>query len=59
MSDNAATLGLPAGILRQLAAAPHRLLFFVGATNVLLAMSMWTLWLIGVRWSRFRAPGMP
>lgn len=33
-----------------LAAAPHRLLFFVGAVNVLLAMSWWLLWLIDVRW---------
>ena len=33
-----------------LAAAPHRLLFFVGASNVLLAMLWWTLWLIDARW---------
>jgi uncharacterized protein involved in response to NO len=38
------------GILRQLAAAPHRLLFFVGASNVLLAMTWWALWLIDARW---------
>lgn len=37
-------------ILRQLAAAPHRLLFFVGASNVLLAMTWWALWLIDARW---------
>lgn len=30
---------------RLLAAAPHRLLFFVGATNVLAAMFWWALWL--------------
>ena len=42
--------------LRMLAAAPHRLLFFVGASNVLLAMSVWTLWMIGVRWSLFDVP---
>jgi uncharacterized protein involved in response to NO len=29
-----------------LAAAPHRLLFFAGAANVLLAMAWWTLWLV-------------
>ena len=29
--------------------APHRLLFFVGATNVLLAMAWWTAWLAGAR----------
>jgi uncharacterized protein involved in response to NO len=33
-----------------LANAPHRLLFFVGAGNVLLAMLWWTLWLIDARW---------
>ncbi len=32
--------------LRRLGDAPHRLLFFVGATNVLLAMAWWTAWLI-------------
>ncbi len=36
--------------LRMLAAAPHRLLFFVGAANVLMAMLWWTLHLIDVRW---------
>ncbi|MBK7145708.1 MAG: NnrS family protein [Xanthomonadales bacterium] len=30
---------------RMLAAAPHRLLFFVGASNVLAAMTWWALWL--------------
>jgi uncharacterized protein involved in response to NO len=33
-----------------LAAAPHRLLFFVGAANVLLAMAWWTAWLVAARW---------
>ena len=33
-----------------LAAAPHRLLFFAGAANVLLAMFWWTLWLADARW---------
>lgn len=33
-----------------LALAPHRLLFFVGAVNVLLAMAWWALWLIDSRW---------
>ncbi|MEN9311042.1 MAG: hypothetical protein RLY77_1167 [Pseudomonadota bacterium] len=33
-----------------LTTAPHRLLFFVGALNVLLAMSWWLLWLIDARW---------
>lgn len=35
---------------RLLAAAPHRLLFFVGAGNVLLAMTWWALWLMAARW---------
>jgi uncharacterized protein involved in response to NO len=42
--------------LRLLAAAPHRLLFFVGASNVLLAMTWWALWLIDARWGVI---GMP
>jgi uncharacterized protein involved in response to NO len=39
-----------------LAAAPHRLLFFAGAANVLLAMLWWTLWLVDARW---RVIGLP
>jgi uncharacterized protein involved in response to NO len=50
MSAKPAALVLPANALRLLAAAPHRLLFFVGATNVLLAMGWWTAWLVGARW---------
>lgn len=41
---------------RLLAAAPHRLLFFVGAANVLLAMAWWTLWLVNARWPMFAMP---
>jgi uncharacterized protein involved in response to NO len=41
---------------KLLAAAPHRLLFFVGAANVLLAMAWWTLWLVDLRW---HAIGLP
>ncbi len=36
--------------LRLLAEAPHRLLFFIGAANVLVAMAWWTLWLAAARW---------
>lgn len=36
--------------VRQLVAAPHRLLFFVGATNVMLAMVWWSAWLVASRW---------
>ena len=41
---------------RVLARAPHRLLFFIGAGNVLLAMSWWALWLVAARWHRFGVP---
>jgi uncharacterized protein involved in response to NO len=34
----------------DLGKAPHRLLFAVGASNVLLAMAWWTLWLVDARW---------
>lgn len=49
-------LVLPASALRLLAAAPHRLLFFVGATNILLAMGWWTAWLLGARWQLLGIP---
>jgi uncharacterized protein involved in response to NO len=39
--------------MRTLAAAPHRLLFFIGATNVLLAMGWWAAWLVDARWQVF------
>jgi uncharacterized protein involved in response to NO len=47
--------------LRLLAAAPHRLLFFVGAANVLLAMGWWTLSLSAARfgWPPLPAPPQP
>lgn len=38
---------------RLLAEAPHRLMFFVGASNLLLAMAWWASWLVSARW-----PGM-
>lgn len=50
MSSEAAMLRLPASTLKVLAAAPHRLMFFIGASNVLLAMCWWTHWLIQARW---------
>ncbi|MBP7369884.1 MAG: NnrS family protein [Arenimonas sp.] len=45
----------------RLATAPHRLLFFIGASNVLLAMAWWSLWLIDARWQLFglKQPSMP
>ena len=36
--------------VRRLAAAPHRLMFFAGATNILLAMVWWAAWLVASRW---------
>lgn len=35
---------------RLLGHAPHRLMFFVGACNLLLAMAWWTAWLATTRW---------
>jgi len=35
---------------RLLGVAPHRLMFFVGASNVLLAMLWWAAWLVSTRW---------
>lgn len=49
-------LALPASALQLLAGAPHRLLFFVGASNVLLAMGWWTAWLLGARWQMLGLP---
>lgn len=45
------TIPLPARLAspRQLLQAPHRLLFFVGAANVLLAMAWWAAWLVAAR----------
>ena len=34
----------------NIANAPHRLLFAIGAGNVLLAMAWWALWLVDLRW---------
>ena len=41
---------------RLLAAAPHRLLFFVGAGNILLAMLWWAAWLANTRWQLWEMP---
>jgi uncharacterized protein involved in response to NO len=50
MTTPLTSASLSATGVRMLAAAPHRLLFFVGASNVLLAMTWWALWLIDARW---------
>ena len=52
-------LRIAGGSPAVLAAAPHRLLFFVGATNVLLAMLCWTLWLVDARWHVLGLPQPP
>lgn len=61
MSSDAAHIAVPASALRMLAAAPHRLMFFIGATNVLLAMAWWMLWLVEARWRvfGFEQPAVP
>jgi len=41
---------------RLLANAPHRLMFFIGASNVLLAMAWWAAWLVASRWHGFAMP---
>jgi len=35
---------------RRLGVAPHRLMFFAGATNVMLAMIWWAAWMVSWRW---------
>lgn len=47
---------LHAPALRLLAAAPHRLMFCIGAANVLLAMLWWAAWLIAARWGWWTLP---
>jgi len=46
----------PAPSLRLLAQAPHRLMFFIGASNLLLAMGWWAAWLVAARWPQFAMP---
>jgi uncharacterized protein involved in response to NO len=43
----------------MLAAAPHRLMFFAGAANVVLAMLWWTAWLVATRWPHALAMPYP
>jgi uncharacterized protein involved in response to NO len=58
---SAPAIALPASVARLMAAAPHRLLFLVGAANVLLAMGWWAAWLIGTRsgWFEPAQPALP
>lgn len=50
--------GVAAGALstRRLAIAPHRLMFFIGAINLVLAMAWWAAWLASARWPEFALP---
>ncbi|MEO6365253.1 MAG: NnrS family protein [Luteimonas sp.] len=41
---------------RLLGSAPHRLMFFIGASNLLLAMAWWSAWLLAARWPSFAMP---
>jgi uncharacterized protein involved in response to NO len=41
---------------RLLGQAPHRLMFFIGASNVLLAMLWWAAWLVAARWPMYAMP---
>ena len=43
----------PGASMQQLANAPHRLMFFIGASNLLLAMLWWAAWLVSTRWQLF------
>lgn len=54
--DMAAQVPAEALSLRLLANAPHRLLFAIGASNVLLAMAWWALWLVDARWQLIGLP---
>ncbi len=45
--------------VRRLGAAPHRLMFFAGATNILLAMIWWGAWLVASRWPDVFAMSYP
>lgn len=47
--------------LRRLGTAPHRLMFFIGAGNLLLAMAWWTAWLFAQRlaWPVMPQPALP
>ncbi|MEO6263698.1 MAG: NnrS family protein [Luteimonas sp.] len=41
---------------RLLGSAPHRLMFFIGASNLMLAMAWWAAWLLTTRWPLFAMP---
>lgn len=41
---------------RLLTSTPNRLMFFIGASNLLLAMAWWAAWLVAARWPAFAMP---
>ena len=45
--------------VRLLTRAPHRLMFFIGAGNLLLAMAWWACWLLAARFPSMHGPGQP
>ncbi|MHB1992224.1 NnrS family protein, partial [Metallibacterium scheffleri] len=51
--------GIPPSMAHILAAAPHRMMFFAGATAVLLSMLWWTLALAAGTWSWAHWPQAP
>lgn len=53
------SLAFPESAARLMAAAPHRFLFLVGATNVLAAMCWWTVYLVAARWHLFEVSQPP
>jgi uncharacterized protein involved in response to NO len=56
---NSQAITFPESAARVLAAAPHRLLFLVGATNVLAAMAWWAAWLVAARWQLWEVSQPP
>jgi len=56
---NTQALTFPENAARLMGAAPHRLLFLVGATNVLAAMGWWAAWLVAARWHGIETPQPP
>ncbi len=47
---------MPSLSAMNLGRAPHRMLFFLGGLNLLLAMAWWTLWLASARWNVIPLP---
>ncbi|MDQ2988782.1 MAG: NnrS family protein [Pseudomonadota bacterium] len=50
------TIPQPRLSIRLLGRAPHRLMFFIGVSNLMLAMAWWAAWLLSTRWPLFAMP---